>query len=177
MKTNINPFFNALIVLVIASTIQSCAKKTTTPTPVPTNNLPPSYSFTAFGITANGVNYSVSNTYTTSPLVITGTYGNTTDANYQTVQITIPGGVIAPTTFTLNAAASSGGNVGIYTDGPYPNTANYNTNAGHTGILNITKVDLMNRLMSVSFNFVAQQYASANSGTVTVSGSFANIGF
>jgi hypothetical protein len=177
MKTRTNSFFNSLIVLVVAFNIQSCTKKTTTPTPVPTNNLPPSYSFTAFGITANDVNYNVSSSTLSSPLVITGTYGNTTDANYQTVQITIPTGVSAPTTFTLNAATSSGGDVGIYTDGPYPNTANYNTNAGHTGILNITKVDLTNRLMSASFNFVAQQYASANTGTVSVSGSFANIGF
>jgi hypothetical protein len=170
--------FDTLIILVFVFIVLSCAKKTTpAPTPTPTPPTVPIYSFTAFGITANGVQYTISNP-PAGPMVITGTFGISTDNNYQTVQITVNNAVNAPAAYTLNAPAGTTTNgIGVYTTGPVPGNFAYNTNTTHTGNINITKVDMVNSLMSASFSFVGLEYAPAVTGTVSVSGSFTNISF
>ncbi len=163
--------FSALLVLVVATL--SCKKKSPAPTPTPTA-IPPTFSFTALGIAATGVQYTITNPQG-GPLQVTGSNASNT-SNYQTVQITVTGGSItAPGTFTLNATASSGGNSGVYTSGS--GSFLYNTNASHTGSITVSKVDMVNRLISASFNFSAQEYTPTNTSSGTISGSFTNVGF
>ncbi|MHB8260438.1 MAG: hypothetical protein ACYDEC_09220 [Bacteroidia bacterium] len=152
----------------------SCAKKTTPATPTPTA-IPPTFTFTAFGITCTGVQYSISNGIN-PPSIITGSNGDNTASNYQMVQITISSNISSTGAYTLSSPVGSGGCIAEYATGASPSIT-YNTNASHTGTLNVTKIDNVARTMSASYSFVAQQYNSANTGTVSVSGSFTDVGF
>jgi hypothetical protein len=160
-----------LILLAVA--ILSCKKKTTpAATPTPTV-IPPSFSFTALGITTTGVQYTISNP-TGGPFQVTGS--NTgSSSNYQTVVITVSNGsdITVPGTFTLNTTASNNSDNAVYTSG----TFSYSTNASHTGTITFSKVDMVNRVMSASFSFSAQEYSPNNSSSGTISGSFTNVGF
>jgi len=160
-------FFTAFVVLIIA--IQSCKKKPTPVTPTPPAVLPPSFSFTALGITTSGVQYTISNP-TYGPLQITGLAGDSSGGHRQTVTIVVNNVVNLAGTFTLSTT-----NTGVYTSGT--NTIRYSTNASNVGTINISKVDMTNRLMSASYNFVAEQTAPSNTGSGTISGSFTNVGF
>ena len=148
----------------------SCKKSTPAATPTPTN-VQPTYSFTALGVTATGVVYTISNP-TTGPMVITGVYGASGDPTYQTVQITVNSAVSSVGSYSLT---STNGNSGVYTTGN--GSFKYSTNATSTGVLNITKIDMTNRLVTASFSFNAQQYYPSVGGTGVISGSFADIGF
>ncbi|MFI5141394.1 MAG: DUF6252 family protein [Bacteroidia bacterium] len=150
----------------------SCSKNTTT-TPTPTPITPtPSYTFSAMGITAAGVQYTISN-QTAGPLKITGTTGNGTGGNDQSVVITINSVVNSVGTYTLS---SSTNNTGVYTSGT--NSIRYSTNTSpNVGTLTISKYDAANRVMSVSFSFNAQQYYPTVGSSANVYGSFTNVGF
>ncbi len=171
MKTRSRFFFIALSMLLFSVVVQSCKK-----TPAPTTSTPPtasvpSFSFIALGITTTGVQYTVTNTMPSGPLQITASNA-ANNSNYQTVQITLNNAVTSPGTFTLSPSLS---NTGLYTSGS--NTIKYSTNATNVGTITITKVDMVNNLMSASYNFVAQQYSPTIGNSGTISGSFTNVGF
>jgi hypothetical protein len=170
MKSYAKLLYTVLIVLIFSIITTSCKKKTpptpTPPTPTPVTN---QFSITAFGITTQGVQYTITNP-TTGPLQITGACGDSASSNHQTVVITINNAVNAAETFTLSSS-----NTGVYTTGT--NTSRYTTNTSNTGSINITKVDMANRLMSASYSFVAQQYYPSMGSSGTISGSFTNVGF
>src|SRR6185312_143197 len=138
-----------VILLGVFFTTSSCAKKTaTTPAPAPVTPVT-SYTFNALGVTATGVQYSISNP-TTGPLKITGSNASASgNGNEQTVVITINNAVNSVGSFTLSSSVN---NSGVYTSGS--NSFKYSTgNSPYVGTLNITKYDAANKLMSVSFNF------------------------
>lgn len=153
-------------------TTTSCSKKSTpTPTPAPVSPAP-TYTFNAFGVTATGVQYTISNP-NTGPLQITGSNGNGTNSSDQTVVITINSAVNSVGSYTLS---SSNNNTGVYTTGS--NTIRYATNSSpYVGTLTISKIDMTNRVMSASFNFNAQQTMPNTSGSGNIYGSFSNISF
>lgn len=150
----------------------SCAKKTVTPTPAPISPAP-TYTFNAMGITATGVQYTISNP-TNGPLQITGSNATASgNSNEQTVTITINNAVNSVGTYTLSSSVN---NSGVYTSGA--NSIRYSTNSSpYVGTLNITKYDANNKLMSVSFNFVAQETSPSTNLQGTIYGSFDNISF
>jgi len=163
----------AVILLGVFFTTTSCAKKTTpaptsTPTPVTT------YSFSASGITTTGVQYNISNNTNAGVLQITGSNATASgNSNEQTVVVTINSSVNSVGSYTLS---SSTNNTGVYTSGS--NTFKYSTNSSpYIGTLNITKIDMTNKIISASYNFVAQETMPTTSGQTTISGSFANVGF
>jgi|GEM_PF-1926688 hypothetical protein len=165
----INGFFIGAVVILLSVffTTTGC-KKTPTPVTPPAPTPVTTYTFNAFGVTATGVQYVISNP-TTGPLQITGTNGN----GDQKVTITISSAVNSVGSYTLSATNNNAGN---YTSGT--NTIRYSTGASpYVGTLNITKYDATNRLMSVSFNFNAQEYFPNASSSGTINGSFDNIGF
>jgi hypothetical protein len=171
MKIRNNIVFTVLIVLVVATL--SCKKKPAPATPPSPTVLPPSFSFTAFGITTAGVQYTINNP-TGGPFQVTGSNGSN-NSNYQTVVITVSNGseITTPGTFTLNTAASNSSDNAVYTSG----TFSYNTNASHTGTITFSKVDMANRVISASFSFSAIEYSPSNNNSGTISGSFTNVGF
>lgn len=152
----------------------SCGKKPTPATPTPVV-LTPTFTFTAFGITCAGVQYSIS-IPANPPTIITGSNGDNTAGNYQMVQITLSSNISSTGAYTLNSPVGSGGCIAEYASGASPSFT-YNTNATHTGTFNVTKIDNVAKTISASYSFVAQQYNSANTGTVSVSGSFTNVSF
>jgi hypothetical protein len=172
-----NKLIHAGIMLVFTISIGACEKKAAPVAQQPTTALP-NYSFTAGGITVQGIQYTVSNPVS-GPIVITGANASNNTTGYQMIQITISGGGIqtsGTTTFTLNTpAGSANGGIGQYTIGSPPSTT-YNTDAIHTGIATLT-VDMTAKQMSVTFNYNTIQYNTAVTSTLSVSGSFKNIGF
>lgn len=164
------PIITCIVILFSVAGISCKKKPIPAPTPTPVN-VPPSYSFTALGVTTTGVQYGISNP-NTGPLVITGASGTSGNSNYQTVQITVNSAVNSIGSYSLT---STNGNSGVYTTGD--NSIKYSTNATCTGTLNVSKIDMANRLMSASFNFVAQQYYPSVGSKGTISGSFTDIGF
>jgi len=171
MKTIYGLMGAAVILLSICFGESSCAKKTVTPTPAPVSPAP-TYTFSAMGITATGVQYTISNQ--TQSLQITGSNASaSTSGNEQVVTITINNAVNSVGTYTLSSSVN---NSGVYTSGG--NSFRYSTSSSpYVGTLNITKYDATNRLMSVSFNFNAQETSPSNNLQGTIYGSFANIGF
>ncbi len=169
MKIITNLLSAVLTLFVLFFITPSCGKKTT-PAPATNVAITPTYTFNAMGITATGVQYSVSNPIT-GPLKISGSNagGNT---NYQTVEITINSAVNAAGTYPLS---SSSGNTGIYTSGG--NTVRYETNATNTGNLIITNINMTNKTISGSYNFTAQQYFPTTGSSGSIYGSFTNLGF
>ncbi len=123
------------------------------------------------GITTSGVQYTISNP-TAGPLQITGSNAGS-NSNYQTVVITVDNTVNAAGTFTLNTTASNSSDNGVYTS----STFSYNTNATHTGTITLSKVDMVNRVMSASFSFSAIEFNPDNNSSGTISGSFTNVSF
>ena len=169
----LNSFIIAVFVLGgVFFTTASCSKKTTTTTtPAPVTTAP-SYTFNALGITATGVQYSISNP-NTGPLVITGITGNGSSGNDQSVTITINTSVNSTGTYTLSGSTN---NTGEYTSGT--NTIRYKTNSSpNVGTLTISKYDGTNRKMSVSFSFNVQQYYPSVGNSGAVYGSFDKLGF
>src|ERR1700756_5144568 len=161
------------VLLIVFFTATSCKKKntTTTTTPAPTGTTT-SYTFNAMGITATGVQYTITNP-TAGPLKIVGNNGNGTGGNYQTVTITINSAVNSTGSYTLSAAYN---NSGVYTSGT--NTMRYSTgSAPYVGTLNVTKIDMTNKIMSATFNFNALEYFPNNNGSGNIYGSFDNVGF
>ena len=162
-----------VILLSMVFTTTSCAKKTT-PAPAPTPTPVTTYTFNAFGVTATGVQYNISNNTTAGVLQITASNATASaNSNEQTVTITINSAVNSVGSYTLS---SSTNNTGVYTSGS--NTFKYSTNnSPNVGTLNITKIDMVNKIMSATYNFNPQQYYPSVGGSGNVSGSFDNIGF
>jgi hypothetical protein len=169
MKTISNLFCVLIALLVLSFIAPACGKKTT-PAAATNVTTTPTYTFNAFGITATGVQYGVSNP-NTGPLKISGSNANG-NTNYQTVEVTINSAVNAVGTYPLS---SSSGNTGIYTSGG--NTVRYSTNATNTGNLIITSINMVNKTISGSYNFTAKQYYPSTGNSGSISGSFSNLGF
>jgi hypothetical protein len=171
MKT-INSLLVALVTLFALSFLMpSCGKKTT---PAPATNVvtTPTYTFSAFGITATGVQYSITNP-NTGPLKISASNSSSSNStNYQTVDITINSAVNSVGTYPLS---SSSGNTGLYTSGG--NTVRYTTNATYTGNLTISSIDMIHKTITASYNFSAHQYYPSSGSGGSISGSFTNVSF
>lgn len=170
----INNLIGATIILFGLSFVTSSCAKKPTPTPTPTPVSPtPSYTFSAMGITATGVQYSISSQ--SQSLQITGSNATASgNGNEQTVTITINNAVNSTGNYTLSSQVN---NTGVYTSGS--NTFRYSTNSSpFVGTLNITKYDAVNRKMSASFSFIAQEtFPTTSSQQNTIYGSFDNLGF
>jgi hypothetical protein len=173
MKTIYGLMCAAVILAGLCFGASSCAKKTVTPTPAPITPVP-TYTFSAMGITTTGVQYTISNQ--TQSLQITGSNASaSTSGNEQVVTITINNAVNSVGTYTLSSSLN---NSGVYTSVSGGTTFRYSTSSSpYVGTLNITKYDATNRLMSVSFNFNAQETSPSNNLQGSIYGSFANIGF
>ena len=170
MKT-ITTLLSAIFVLIaLTFFMPSCGKKTT---PAPATNVitTPTYTFSAFGVTATGIVYNITNP-AAGPLHISASNASSNSSNYQTVDITINSAVNLSGTYPLS---SSSGNTGVYTSGG--NTVRYTTNAINTGNLIITSINTTNKTISGSYNFTAQQYYPSTGNSGTISGSFTNLGY
>jgi hypothetical protein len=171
----INNIMGALLVMLVlfCTVLSSCAKKPT-PAPTPTPTPVTTYTFSAFGVTATGVQYNISNNTTAGVLQINASNATASaNSNEQTVTITINSAVNSVGIYTLS---SSTNNTGVYTSGS--NTFKYSTNSSpYVGTLNITNIDMTNKIMSATYNFNPQQYYPSVGGSGNVSGSFTNIGF
>ena len=181
IKTKANQLIPVCLVLVFIMMLTACAKKAAVAAgPSPTVTLP-NFSITAGGITTSGIQYSISNPGN-GVMVITGTNGSSSNTNYQMVQITVNDNISSTSSWTLNTSVNSSpapysnGNIGQFTSGQSPSLT-YNTNSSCTGTINFTKVDMTAKQISASFSFNAAQYGSQNTSTITVSGSFSNVGF
>ncbi len=170
MKTIISLLCVLVTLFTLPFLMSSCGKKTT---PAPATNVvtTPTYTFSAFGITATGVQYNISNP-NTGPLKISASNASSNSTNYQTVDITINSAVNSIGTYPLS---SSSGNTGLYTSGG--NTVRYTTNATYTGNLTISSIDMIHKTITASYNFSAQQYYPSSGSGGSISGSFTNVSF